>query len=104
MNNIIEFKDQSMINSWLQESLDLITEAQAEIKATHDLVDEIRASSDGTLVDELVTGSNKVLSVANNLTQTMEDISTTINDVASKVAGFVSDVAGTIGKVFGMFG
>ena len=101
MNNIIEFKDQSMINSWLQESLDLITEAQAEMKATHDLVDEIRASSDGTLVDELVTGSNKVLSVANNLTQT---ISTTINDVASKVAGFVSDVAGTIGKVFGMFG
>lgn len=104
MNNIIEFKDQGMINSWLQESLDLITEAQAEMKATHDLVDEIRASSDGTLVDELVTGSNKVLSVANNLTQTMEDISTTINDVASKVAGFVSDVAGTIGKVFGMFG
>ena len=104
MNNIIEFKDQSMINSWLQESLDLITEAQAEMKATHDLVDEIRASSDGTLVDELVTGSNKVLSVANNLTQPMEDISTTINDVASKVAGFVSDVAGTIGKVFGMFG
>ena len=104
MNNIIEFKDQSMINSWLQESLDLITEAQAEMKATHDLVDEIRASSDGTLDDELVTGSNKVLSVANNLTQTMEDISTTINDVASKVAGFVSDVAGTIGKVFGMFG
>ena len=104
MNNIIEFKDQSMINSWLQESLDLITEAQAEMKATHDLVEEIKQSSEGSVVDDLVVGSNKVLSVANDLTQTMEDISTTINEVVGKVADFVGDVAGTIGKVFGMFG
>ena len=50
MNNIIEFKDQSMINSWLQESLDLITEAQAEMKATHDLVDSV--GGDGHVGDD----------------------------------------------------
>lgn len=104
MSNIIEFKDGSMVENWLVQSMDLITEAHNEMIATHKLVEEIKDSSEGSLVDELIVGSNAVLNVANTLTGTMEEITSTVKDVVGKVSNFVTEAAGIVGKVFGMFG
>lgn len=96
---VIEFKDESMIQNWMNKSDELTAEAAREMSATAQLVQDIQQESEGTLVDELVTISNAVLTTAKALTGTMEEISSTIKNVVSKVAGFVDTVGGFLGGI-----
>jgi len=101
---VVNFKDSDSVNKWLQRSDDLGQQAYEAMRDTSALLQEIGEESRGSMVDEIIDLSNKVLHVADAVTKTFEELSSVIDNIVSSIASTVSDIAGTIGKVVSSIG
>ena len=64
---------------------------EAAVKAAATAVKEISDMADGTLIDELVIGGEKLMSAASVLSTTMNTFTSLVNDVLNKAEEFLGD-------------
>ena len=104
MGQVTSFASGESIQRWIDRSDELSDDAYQAMKDTAALVGEIKESSAGSLVDELINVSNGALKAAEQVSNTMHAISDTVTNVVSKVSNVVSEVGGVISKIAGIFG
>lgn len=87
----IHMQDRASAEKWLADVKALNDEAEAAVKAAATAVKEISDMADGTLIDELVIGGEKLMSAASVLSTTMNTFTSLVNDVLNKAEEFLGD-------------
>lgn len=87
----IHTSDRGTAEKWLQEVEDLNTETEATVKAAGQAVHDISLMADGTLIDELVKGGDKLMTIAVDLSKTMSGFTKMVNDILNIGEDFVKN-------------
>lgn len=83
--------DRAAAEKWLSDAKSLNEEAESAVKGAAKAVTDIGEMAEGTLIDELVLGGEKLLTVAEKLSNTMNTFTGMVTDVLNKGQEFLGE-------------
>lgn len=96
----IHMNDEASAKKWLSDAQKLNDEAEAAVNAAGQAVKNISEMADGTLIDELVLGGDKLIVVAKDLSDTMNGFANMVNDILKTAQEFLDNGKKLIKEAF----
>ena len=87
----IHTSDRASAEKWLKEVEELNNETEATVKAAGQAVKNISEMADGSLIDELVLGGDKLMTIAVDLSKTMSGFTSMVNNILNIGEDFVKN-------------
>ncbi len=87
----IHTSDRGSAERWLKEVEGLNDETEEAVNAAGQAVHDISTMADGTLIDELVKGGDKLMTIAVDLSKTMSGFTKMVNDILNIGEDFVKN-------------
>ncbi len=87
----IHMHDRAAAEKWLSDAQAVNDDAKVAVKAAAQAVKDIGGMADGTLIDELVIGGQRLMELAEKLSNTMTDFTDLVKSVLDVGEEFVNN-------------